>query len=133
MRSAWRWKIGLTVSSKSLNRKISREEQERRSKNRRIDFLLRGIIKANTHHDSTVTDDARLSRAREALLGEKPRTGRTEMDDDFVLFHILREVEKDGLESLMKAVLSHPKKHKLNGVRNFLENGIALARLLQSM
>lgn len=79
--------------------------QQRRSRDRYIEFLLMAIIRANPHHASIVTDAARLQAAREALLGEKPSAGRTEMYDELEVFHVVAEIRKGESDWLGRALL----------------------------
>ncbi len=75
---------------KSLQPRLPRDEQKRRSNDRLINFLLMGIIAENDHH-SGMAPETRLAKAREALLGEKPARGRKAIHDDLKLFPLLDE------------------------------------------
>lgn len=70
-----------------------------------INLLLQGIIAANPHHDSTVTPEVRLVRAREALLGEKTTRGRKTIREDLQLFPLIEEALKADKDQLMRAFL----------------------------
>jgi hypothetical protein len=82
---------------------LSRDEQKQRSRDRMINLLLQGIIAANPHHDPTVTDEVRLARAREALLGETLGKGRTTIREDMKLFPLIEEALKAETDKMKRA------------------------------
>lgn len=91
------------MASRSLQPRLAREKQEQRSRDRMINLLLQGIIAANPHHDPTVTDEVRLARAREALLGEALGRGRTSIREDVKLFPLIEEALKAETDKMKRA------------------------------
>ena len=82
------------------------EVQKRRTRDRHIDVLLMAIIRANPHHNRDSVP-SRLQAAREALLGEKPRSGNPPIFDDVELFHIVAEMRKKHESNWMAHALLH--------------------------
>jgi hypothetical protein len=94
------------MSKKSLEPRLPREKQKRRSRDRMINLLLQGIIAANPHHNPTATPEARLAKAREALLGEKPSKGRKAIQEDVKLFPLLEEALKADRDQMLRLLMS---------------------------
>lgn len=82
------------------------EVQKRRTRDRHIDVFLMAIIRANPHHNPTVTEVARLKAAREALLGEKKPAGRTPTYDELERFHIATERRKGESDKVARWLLT---------------------------
>ena len=90
---------------RELRQSVPRDVQKRRSRDRLINLLLQGIIAANPHHDDTVTDEVRLARAREALLGEKLDKGRKTIRDDLKLFPLIEQALKAETDKMKRAFI----------------------------
>ncbi|WP_350183140.1 hypothetical protein [Devosia marina] len=71
-----------------------------------VNLLLQSIIVANPHHDSAVTPEVRLAKAREALLGEKPTRGRKAIQDHLKLFPLLEDALKSEKDKMKRATIS---------------------------
>ncbi len=71
-----------------------------------INLLLQGIIAANPHHNPTATPEARLAKAREALLGEKPSKGRKAIQEDVKLFPLLEDALKADRDQMLRLLMS---------------------------
>ncbi|MGN6685317.1 MAG: hypothetical protein ACTHKD_15030 [Devosia sp.] len=95
------------MSEKSSLPHLSRAKQKKRSQDRFVNYLLLRIILANPHPVPDVTDEQRLSQARQALFGEQPPGGRPEINDDVALFHIIAEMRKPEIDKLMRVFTSH--------------------------
>jgi hypothetical protein len=95
------------VSERSSLPRLSRAEQKKRSQDRFINYLLLRIISANPHPEPKMTDEQRLSQARQALFGEPTFDGRPEINDDTALFRIVAEMRKPEMDKLMRAFTSH--------------------------
>lgn len=93
------------MAPRSLQPRLPREEQKQRSRDRMINLLLQGIIAANPHHDPTATDEVRLARAREALLGETLGRGRTTIREDMKLFPLIEEALKAETDMMKRAFI----------------------------
>lgn len=91
---------------KTLEPRLPRAEQKQRSRERMVNLLLQSIITANPHHDPTVTPEARLAKAREALLGEKPSRGRKAIQEDLKLFPLLEDALKVEKDKMKRVVMS---------------------------
>lgn len=97
------------MSQKSLEPRLSRVQQKQRSLDRMVNLLLQGIIAANPHHNATTTPEARLTKAREALLGEKPSKGRKAIQEHMKLFPLLDEALKIDRDQMLRALIKHHK------------------------
>tara|TARA_R110002012_G_scaffold77282_13_gene195921 strand:+ start:171333 stop:171686 length:354 start_codon:yes stop_codon:yes gene_type:complete len=96
----------LIMSKKSLEPGLPRQDQKQRSRDRMINLLLQGIIAANPHHNPTATPEARLAKAREALLGEKPSKGRKAIQEDVKLFPLLEDALKADRDQMLRLLMS---------------------------
>ncbi len=74
-----------------------------------INLLLQGIIAANPHHNPTATPEARLAKAREALLGQKPPKGRKAIQEDVKLFPLLEDALKANRDQMLRLLMSAQK------------------------
>lgn len=90
---------------RSLQPRLPRDAQKQRSRDRMVNLLLQGIIAANPHHDPTVTDEVRLARAREALLGEALGRGRTTIREDVKLFPLIETALKAETDKMKRAFI----------------------------
>lgn len=97
------------MSKKTLEPQLPREDQKQRSRDRIINLLLQGIIAANPHHSLTATPEARLAKAREALLGEKPSKGRKAIKEDVKLFPLLDDALKADRDQMHRLLMSAQK------------------------
>lgn len=93
------------MASKSLQPRVPRDEQKQRSRDRMVNLLFKGIIAANPHHDPTVTDEVRLARAREALLGETLGRGRSTIREDVKLFPLIEQALKAEKDKMKRAFI----------------------------
>lgn len=90
---------------RSLEPRLSWAEQKERSRDRMINLLLQGIIAAHPHHDDRVTDEVRLARSREALLGETLGRGRTTIREDVKLFPLIGQALKAEMDKMKRAFI----------------------------
>lgn len=106
------------MSEKSLQPRLPRTQQRERTRDLMVNLLLQAIISANLHHDATVTPEARLAKAREALLGEKPSKGRKAIQTHLKLFPLLAEALKADRDQMLNVLLKYQKpeeREKLQG------------------
>lgn len=92
------------MSTKSLQPRLPRSEQERRSQERLVNLLISAIVQAYPYHSPDVKDQTRVARAREALFGERIPRGQKSIKDDIKLFPIYAEALRHEVEALEYAI-----------------------------
>jgi hypothetical protein len=100
------------MSRKSPKPPSPHREQKQRNNGRAIDILLLSIIRRNRH---TASNEVRLARVKEFLLGEKNmRRGRKSISDQVMLYPVIEEIYKNDADATLRAFLkSMPMRAKI--------------------
>lgn len=94
------------MSLKSLQPRLPRDEEKKRSRDLMINLLLLGIIAEHPVKGKPIKDPTRLARAREALFGDNNTKGQKSTLNPVPLYPLIDEAFKTEMDGMRRLTMS---------------------------